>query len=116
MPRTITRAELSESIHKNVGLSRNDSSDLLEMVLNEISTSLSNGESVKIASFGSFSVRQKKERLGRNPKTGEEVPITPRKVLTFRPSQMLRAKVRGDNSKKHPINTVDLDNTKDSTS
>ena len=97
MSRTITRAELCESIHKNVGLSRNDSADLLEMVLNEISLSLESGESVKIASFGSFSVRQKKERLGRNPKTGEEIPITPRRVLIFKPSQMLRANVRGDN-------------------
>ena len=107
MPRTITRAELSETIHKNVGLSRNDSSDLLEMVLSEISKSLSNGESVKIASFGSFSVRHKKERLGRNPKTGEEGPITPRKVLTFRPSQMLKAKVMGDNSKEYTVEDTD---------
>ena len=97
MPRTITRAELCESIHKNVGLSRNDSADLLEMVLNEIALSLESGKSVKIASFGSFSVRQKRERLGRNPKTGQEIPITPRRVLIFRPSQMLKANVRGDN-------------------
>ncbi len=111
MPRTITRAELSETIHKNVGLSRNDSSDLLEMVLSEISNSLSHGESVKIASFGSFSVRQKKERLGRNPKTGEEVPITPRKVLTFRPSQMLRAKVMGVSKKEYTPEITDKDDS-----
>lgn len=96
MSRTMTRAQLGESIYQEVGLSRNESAELLEMVLGEISTALVRGETVKISSFGSFSVRQKGERIGRNPKTGEEVPILPRKVLVFRPSQLLKARIRGE--------------------
>lgn len=91
--RTITRAELSEAVYQEVGLSRNESADLLELVLNEISTALAQGEPVKISSFGSFSVRSKGQRLGRNPKTGEEVPILPRKVMVFRPSQLLKNRI-----------------------
>jgi integration host factor subunit alpha len=91
--RTITRAQLSEAVYQEVGLSRNESSDLLELVLNEISTALEQGETVKISSFGSFSVRSKGQRIGRNPKTGEEVPILPRKVLVFRPSQLLKSRI-----------------------
>ncbi|MTJ80766.1 MAG: integration host factor subunit alpha [Telmatospirillum sp.] len=91
--RTITRAELSEAVYQEVGLSRNESADLLELVLSEISNALAKGESVKISSFGSFSVRSKGERLGRNPKTGEEVPIMPRKVMVFRPSQLLKNRI-----------------------
>lgn len=91
--RTITRAQLSESVYQEVGLSRNESADLLEMVLNEISGALTRGESVKISSFGSFSVRSKGQRVGRNPKTGEEVPILPRRVLVFRPSQLLKTRI-----------------------
>ena len=97
MAETITRAQLSEAIYKEVGLSRNESADLLEMVLNEITSALLRGEPVKISSFGSFSVRQKGQRIGRNPKTGEEVPILPRKVLVFRPSQLLKARIRQGN-------------------
>lgn len=93
--RTITRAQLSESVYQEVGLSRNESAELLEMVLDEISQALAHGETVKISSFGSFSVRQKGERVGRNPKTGEEVPILPRRVLVFRPSQLLKAQING---------------------
>tara|TARA_B110000438_G_scaffold253535_1_gene259207 strand:- start:834 stop:1217 length:384 start_codon:yes stop_codon:yes gene_type:complete len=96
MSRTMTRAQLSESIYQEVGLSRNESAELLEMVLGEVSTALVRGETVKISSFGSFSVRQKGERIGRNPKTGEEVPIRPRKVLVFRASQLLKARIRGE--------------------
>lgn len=96
MSRTMTRAQLSESIYQEVGLSRNESAELLEMVLGEISTALVRGETVKISSFGSYSVRQKGERIGRNPKTGEEVPIRPRKVLVFRASQLLKARIRGE--------------------
>jgi integration host factor subunit alpha len=96
MSRTMTRAQLSESIYQEVGLSRNESAELLERVLGEISTALVRGETVKISSFGSFSVRQKGERIGRNPKTGEEVLILPRKVLVFRPSQLLKARIRGE--------------------
>ncbi len=79
--RTITRADLAEAVYEQVGLSRNESSDLVEAVLEEISEQLIKGETVKISSFGSFSVREKGERIGRNPKTGVEVPILPRKVL-----------------------------------
>jgi integration host factor subunit alpha len=91
---TITRAQLSEAIYQEVGLSRNESADLLEMVLAEITQALLRSETVKISSFGSFSVRQKGQRIGRNPKTGDEVPILPRKVLVFRPSQLLKARIR----------------------
>jgi integration host factor subunit alpha len=96
MTRTMTRAQLSESIYQEFGLSRNESAELLEMVLGEISQALVRAETVKISSFGSFSVRQKGERIGRNPKTGDEVPILPRKVLVFRPSQLLKARIRGE--------------------
>ena len=91
--RTITRAQLGESVYQEVGLSRNESADLLETVLSEIASALTRGESVKISSFGSFSVRSKGQRVGRNPKTGEEVPILPRKVLVFRPSQLLKSRI-----------------------
>jgi len=94
---TITRAQLSEAVYQEVGLSRNESADLLESVLGYISESLASGESVKISSFGSFSVRQKGQRTGRNPKTGEEVPILPRKVLVFRPSQVLKSRINEQN-------------------
>ncbi|CAA7613293.1 Integration host factor subunit alpha [Magnetospirillum sp. LM-5] len=90
---TITRAQLSEAVYQEVGLSRNESADLLEAVLDEVSAALAQGESVKISSFGSFSVRSKGQRVGRNPKTGDEVPILPRRVLVFRPSQLLKKKV-----------------------
>lgn len=91
---TVTRADLSEALHREVGLSRNESAHLLETVLGEIATALTRDEVVKISSFGSFSVRRKGERIGRNPKTGEEVPILPRKVLVFRPSQVLKSRIR----------------------
>jgi len=90
---TLTRSQLSEAVYQEVGLSRNESSDLLESVLNKMSEVLANGETVKISSFGTFSVRNKKQRIGRNPKTGQEVPILPRRVLVFRPSQVLKARV-----------------------
>ena len=91
--KTITRAQLGEAVYQEVGLSRNESVELLESVLSEMSTALARGETVKISSFGSFSVRQKGQRIGRNPKTGEEVPILPRKVLVFRPSQVLKSQI-----------------------
>ncbi|WP_142846924.1 integration host factor subunit alpha [Telmatospirillum sp. J64-1] len=91
--KTITRAQLSEAVYQEVGLSRNESADLLELVLDEISDALERGETVKISSFGSFSVREKGQRVGRNPKTGEEVPILPRRVLVFRPSQLLKTRI-----------------------
>lgn len=93
---TVTRAQLSEAVYHEVGLSRNESAQLVETVLNEIAEALTRGEMVKISSFGSFQVRQKGERIGRNPKTGEEVPILPRQVLVFRPSHVLKARINGD--------------------
>ncbi|MEQ5774133.1 MULTISPECIES: integration host factor subunit alpha [Thalassospira] len=90
---TVTRADLAEAVYQEVGLSRNESAQLLETVLDEISGALIRDEVVKISSFGSFSVRSKGERIGRNPKTGEEVPILPRKVLVFRPSQVLKSRI-----------------------
>src|SRR4051794_20254352 len=92
---TVTRAQLAESIYGQVGLSRNESADLLETVLERVSRALEGGESVKISGFGTFSVRQKGRRIGRNPKTGIEVPILPRRVLVFRPSQVLKARING---------------------
>lgn len=94
---TITRADLAEAVYEQVGLSRNESSELVESVLEEISETLVSGENVKISSFGSFTIREKGERIGRNPKTGVEVPITPRKVLVFKASQVLKSAV---NNKK----------------
>lgn len=90
---TITRADLSEAVYKEVGLSRSESAALVESFLSEISKCLERGETVKLSSFGSFIVRQKNERIGRNPKTGEEVPIPPRKVLVFKPSNVLKDKI-----------------------
>jgi integration host factor subunit alpha len=90
---TITRAQLSEAVYEEVGLSRNESAELVESVLNEVANALTRGEPVKISSFGSFSVRQKGQRIGRNPKTGEEVLILPRKVLVFKPSHVLKNRI-----------------------
>lgn len=91
--RTITRADLAEAVYREVGLSRNESSDLVESVLEEISKALVENDNVKISSFGSFTIRQKGERIGRNPKTGVEVPIKPRKVLVFRASHVLKDRI-----------------------
>ena len=91
--KTVTRAQLSEAVYQEVGLSRNESADLVETVLNEVADALERGEMVKISSFGSFSERQKWRRIGRNPKTGEEVPILPRRVLVFRPSHVLKNRI-----------------------
>jgi len=101
--RTITRAQLSEAVYQEVGLSRNESAELLELVLTQVSDALSRGETVKISSFGTFSIRQKGQRIGRNPKTGEEVPILPRKVLVFRPSQVLKNRI---NEKRKPDTAI----------
>ena len=92
---TLTRAQLAEAIYAQVGLSRNESAALLETVLERISAALAAGEPVKISAFGTFLVRQKGQRIGRNPKTGVEVPILPRRVLSFRPSQVLKARING---------------------
>lgn len=91
--KTITRADLCESVYQKVGLSRTESAELVESFLGEISDCLVKGESVKLSSFGSFIVRSKNERIGRNPKTGEEVPILPRRVLVFKPSNVVKDKI-----------------------
>ncbi|MAI63118.1 MAG: integration host factor subunit alpha [Micavibrio sp. TMED27] len=94
--RTITRADLADAVCDEVGLSRNESADLVESILDEISGALVAGDTVKISSFGSFSVREKGERIGRNPKTGVEVPILPRKVLVFRASHVLKDRINSE--------------------
>ena len=93
--KTLTRADLAEAIVQKVGLPRNESAELVEMVLKEITESLEKGDQVKLSSFGSFGIREKAERMGRNPKTGEEVPITPRRVLVFRASNIMKKKING---------------------
>ena len=93
--KTLTRADLAEALVEKVGLPRNESQELVELVLSEISDALANGDPVKLSSFGSFGIREKGERIGRNPKTGEEVPITPRRVLVFRPSHVLKDVING---------------------
>jgi len=95
--KTLTRMDLSEAIFTEVGLSRNESAELVESVLKHMSDALAAGENVKISSFGTFSVRNKNARIGRNPKTGEEVPILPRRVLTFRPSHLMKERVAAGN-------------------
>jgi integration host factor subunit alpha len=92
---TLTRADLADALHHQVGLSRADSARLVEQLLTHMCEALSNGSNVKISGFGSFVLRDKGERVGRNPKTGVEVPIAPRRVLTFRASQMLRDRING---------------------
>ncbi|MEM1021757.1 MAG: integration host factor subunit alpha [Sphingomonadales bacterium] len=94
--KTVTRADLSEAVYQEVGLSRNESAQLVEVILEEIADALVQGQNVKLSSFGSFLLRDKNGRVGRNPKTGEEVPIDPRRVLVFRPSQLMRDRVNGD--------------------
>ncbi len=91
--KTITRADLSEAVYRSVGLSRTESADLVKLVIDEISDCIVRGEQVKLSSFGSFLVRSKGERIGRNPKTGEEVPISPRRVMVFKPSNVLKQKI-----------------------
>ncbi|WP_416909181.1 MAG: integration host factor subunit alpha [Polymorphobacter sp.] len=94
-PGSLTRAELADAVHREIGLSRAESAELVENVLGTISEALLAGDNVKISSFGSFVLRNKGLRIGRNPKTGVEVPIEPRTVLTFRPSQLLRQAING---------------------
>jgi integration host factor subunit alpha len=94
--KTLTRADLSEAVHKQVGLSRAESADLVKAILDSMTDTLVTGETVKLSSFGTFMVRSKTGRIGRNPKTGEEVPITPRRVLVFRPSQVMKNVINGE--------------------
>ncbi|SDX63322.1 integration host factor subunit alpha [Roseicitreum antarcticum] len=95
--KTLTRMDLSEAVFREVGLSRNESAQLVESVLEHVSNALAAGEQVKISSFGTFNVRDKTARIGRNPKTGEEVPISPRRVLSFRPSHIMKDRVARGN-------------------
>ena len=97
--KTLTRMDLSEAVFNAVGLSKNESADLVENVLKHMSDALVDGEQVKISSFGTFSVRNKTERVGRNPKTGEEVTIEPRRVLTFRPSHLMKDRIETGNKR-----------------
>lgn len=90
---TVTRADLTEAIYREIGLSRSESAELVESVINNIIDALLRGETVKLAGFGTFSLRDKAERMGRNPKTGKAVPITSRRVLAFKPSQVVRERV-----------------------
>lgn len=91
--KTLTRADISEAVYEEVGLSRHESAELVEVIMAEMADALVAGQNVKISSFGSFMLRDKRGRVGRNPKTGEEVPITARRVLCFRPSQVLKAAI-----------------------
>ena len=91
--KTVTRADLTEAVYQEVGLSRYESAQLVKSVIEQISGTLARGESVRISSFGTFSVRDKAQRIGRNPKTGEEVPILPRRVLVFRASHVLKDRI-----------------------
>jgi integration host factor subunit alpha len=93
--RTLTRADLTDAVYRRVGLSRSESANLVESVLDEIRDAIVRGDTVKLSSFGSFVVRSKAERIGRNPKTGIEVPITPRRVMVFKPSNTLKAAING---------------------
>ncbi len=92
---TLTRADLAETINRKMGLSRAESLGLVESILGHMCEAMKSGENVKISGFGTFVLRDKKERIGRNPKTGKEVPITPRRVMTFRASQILRDRISG---------------------
>lgn len=91
--KTLTRADLADAVHKRVGLSRTESAALVESVLEEIADCIERGEPVKLSSFGTFQARPKGERIGRNPKTGEEVPISPRRVMVFKASNVLKQKI-----------------------
>ncbi|WP_457092732.1 integration host factor subunit alpha [Microvirga sp. P5_D2] len=97
-----TRADLTEAVYKNAGLSRTEAAGLVEHVIEGICSTLATGETVKLSGFGVFTVRDKMARMGRNPKTGEEVPITPRKSITFRPSLVLEEHVNGNTKKPLP--------------
>lgn len=100
MSKTLTRADLSEAVYRKVGLSRSESASLVENVIEEICQAAVRGETIKLSSFGTFAIRSKNERIGRNPKTGEEVPITPRRVMVFRPSNILKEKVLASNRER----------------
>jgi integration host factor subunit alpha len=91
--KTVTRADLAEAVYRKIGLSRTESAQIVEMVLQEVCDAIVRGETVKLSSFATFQVRDKNERIGRNPKTGEEVPISPRRVMTFKASNVLKNQI-----------------------
>lgn len=93
--KTLTRADLAEAIYRRKGLPRTECAEIVESIISAICDAAARGENVKLSSFGTFVIRDKKMRIGRNPKTGEEVPISPRRVMTFKPSNVLRARVNG---------------------
>jgi len=97
---TVTRADLTDAVYRSLGISRNESSAFVERILEEVSASLERGDTVKISSFGTFSIRDKKLRMGRNPKTGEEVPIAPRRVISFRASHVLKDQINAGHAHK----------------
>ena len=98
--KTLTRADLAEAVFQKVGLPRNESAEIVEMILREIVASLERGDTVKLSSFGSFGIRDKGQRVGRNPKTGQEVPITPRRVLVFRASNIMKQRINDELSRR----------------
>jgi integration host factor subunit alpha len=93
MSKTLTRADLSNAVYREIGLSLTESTELVDAVIDEVSDALAAGENVKLSTFGTFKLREKKQRIGRNPKTGVEVPISPRTVLSFTASNILKEKV-----------------------
>jgi integration host factor subunit alpha len=102
--RTLTRADLCEAVYQKVGLSRTESAELVEQILETIRDAAVSGQTVKLSSFGSFLVGSKNERIGRNPKTGEEVPISPRRVMVFKASNVLKQAVLDGNRSSEPAN------------
>ena len=94
--KTLTRADLSEAVHREVGLSRTESAELVKAIIDTVAEAVATGDRVKLSSFGTFMVRDKGGRVGRNPKTGQEVPITPRRVLVFRPSQVMKSRINAN--------------------
>ncbi|RAH96969.1 integration host factor subunit alpha [Acuticoccus sediminis] len=101
MGRTITRADLANAVCSKVNVSRAEAAELIDQIIEEIVSALERGESVRMSSFGAFEVREKKERVGRNPKTGEEVPIEQRSVVTFRPSDVLKRYINEQPGNRH---------------
>lgn len=93
---TMTKADIVERVYQKLGFSKKEASELVELVFNTLKTKLENGEKVKISGFGNFIVREKKQRVGRNPQTGDQITISARRVLTFRPSQVLKAILNGE--------------------
>ncbi|WEZ86088.1 integration host factor subunit alpha (plasmid) [Rhizobium sp. 32-5/1] len=105
--KTVTRTDLAETVFRKVGLSRTESAELVETVIDEVCNAIERGEVVKLSSFATFQVRHKKERIGRNPKTGEEAPISPRRVVSFKASNVLRQRVlKAHLSRKAKTRTV----------